>query len=85
MKYTLSNFTRTGLAMLPDGITPTQQMRQAQWDNWQMTYDHVMVIYGMATDEQGKPYYMVKNSWGKSGLYKGICFYLYFCSRNQNQ
>ena len=68
------NFTRTGLAMLPDGITPTQQMRQAQWDNWQMTYDHVMVIYGKATDEQGKPYYMVKNSWGKSGLYKGIWY-----------
>ncbi|UKK61470.1 hypothetical protein L6466_04080 [Prevotella communis] len=44
------------------------------WDNWQMTYDHVIVIYGKATDEQGKPYYMVKNSWGKSGLYKGIWY-----------
>ena len=39
-----------------------------------MTYDHVMVIYGKATDEQGKSYYMVKNSWGKSGLYKGIWY-----------
>ena len=68
------NFTRTGLAMLPDDITPTQQMRQEQWDDWRMTYDHVMVIYGKATDEQGKPYYMVKNSWGKSGQYKGIWY-----------
>ena len=35
---------------------------------------HVMVIYGKAIDEQGKPYYMVKNSWGKSGQYKGIWY-----------
>ena len=68
------NFTRTGLAMLPDSITPTQQLRQEQWDDWRMTYDHVMVIYGKAVDEQGKPYYMVKNSWGKSGQYKGIWY-----------
>ena len=38
------------------------------------TYDHVMLIYGKAIDEQGKPYYMVKNSWDKSGQYKGIWY-----------
>lgn len=68
------NFTRTGLAMLPDGIVPTQHMRQEQWDDWRFTYDHVMLIYGKAIDEQGKPYYIVKNSWGESGLYKGIWY-----------
>ena len=68
------DFTRTGLAMLPDGIVPTQQMRQEQWDDWQFTYDHVMLIFGKAVDEQGKPYYMVKNSWGESGDYKGIWY-----------
>ena len=68
------NFTRTGLAMLPDGITPTQEMRQEQWNDWRFTYDHVMLIYGKAVDEKGKPYYMVKNSWGKSGQYKGIWY-----------
>ena len=68
------NFTRTGLAMLPDSITPTQQMRQEQWDDWRFTYDHVMLIYGKAVDEKGKPYYMVKNSWGKCGQYKGIWY-----------
>lgn len=65
------NFTRTGLALLPDIIQPTQEMRQAQWDDWQFTYDHVMLIYGKAIDEKGKPYYMVKNSWGETGMYKG--------------
>lgn len=68
------DFTRTGLAMLPDSIPPTQSLRQEQWDDWRFTYDHVMLIYGKAIDEQGKPYYLVKNSWGESGHYKGIWY-----------
>ena len=68
------DFTRTGLAMLPDSVQPTQQLRQEQWDDWRFTYDHVMLIYGKATDEAGKPYYMVKNSWGERGNYKGIWY-----------
>ena len=68
------DFTRTGLAMLPEGVLPSQQLRQEQWDNWEFTYDHVMLIYGKAVDEDGKPYYMVKNSWGRSGQYKGIWY-----------
>lgn len=68
------DFDRAGRASLPDGIVPTQDMRQEQFDNWQFTYDHVMLIYGKATDEQGKPYYMVKNSWGRSSDYKGTWY-----------
>ena len=63
------DFTRTGLAFLPDGIVPTQEMRQEQWDSWEFTYDHVMLIYGKAVDENG-----VKNSWGKSGQYQGTWY-----------
>ena len=68
------DFTRIGLAMLPDSVVPTQQLRQEQWDDWTFTYDHVMLIYGKAVDEQGKPYYMVKNSWGPQGDYNGIWY-----------
>lgn len=68
------DFTRTGLAYLPEDVKPTQQMRQEQFDDWRFTYDHVMHIFGKATDENGKPYYMVKNSWGKSGNYQGIWY-----------
>lgn len=68
------DFTRTGLAMLPDSIQPSQELRQEQWNDWRFTYDHVMLIYGKALDEQGKPYYLVKNSWGKSGQYEGIWY-----------
>ena len=63
-----------GLAYLPDGVVPTQQLHQEQWDDWRFTYDHVMLIYGKAIDEQGKPYYLVKNSWGERGPYKGTWY-----------
>ena len=62
------------VAYLPEGVVPTQELRQVQWDNWTFTYDHVMLIYGKAIDEQGKPYYLVKNTWGKSGPYQGIWY-----------
>ena len=68
------DFTRTGLALLPDGVTPTQELRQEQWNDWRFTYDHVMLICGKAIDEQGKPFYIVKNSWGPSGQYKGYWY-----------
>jgi len=65
---------RAALATLPDGVVPTQELRQEQWDDWRFTYDHVMHIYGKAVDENGKPYYMVKNSWGNSGPYQGTWY-----------
>lgn len=69
------NFQRkTAIAALPEGVVPTQELRQEQWNNWEFTYDHVMLIYGKAVDSAGKPYYLVKNSWGKSGPYQGIWY-----------
>ena len=55
-------------------LTPTQEKRQEEYDNWQLTDDHGMLIYGKATDQNGREYYMVKNSWGKTGTYKGIWY-----------
>ncbi len=52
----------------------TQEMRQVAFDNWETTDDHGMLIYGIANDQNGKSYYMVKNSWGKSGKYNGIWY-----------
>ena len=55
-------------------IVPTQQMRQERFDNWELTDDHGMHIFGVAKDQNGKEYYMVQNSWGKTGDYKGIWY-----------
>ena len=55
-------------------VIPTQEMRQERFDNWELTDDHGMLIYGIAKDQNGKEYYMVKNSWGETGEYKGVWY-----------
>ena len=55
-------------------MTPTQEKRQEEYDNWTLTDDHGMLIYGIAKDQNGKEYYMVKNSWGETGKYKGTWY-----------
>ncbi len=61
-----------------DGPKPemeiTQENRQKAFDNYQTTDDHGMHIVGVAKDQNGKEYYIVKNSWGATNDYKG---YLY--------
>lgn len=52
----------------------TQEMRQEAYDNWETTDDHGMQIYGIAKDQTGKEYYMVKNSWGTNSKYNGIWY-----------
>ena len=52
----------------------TQEMRQQSFDNYQTTDDHGMQIYGIAKDQQGNKFYMVKNSWGEAGPYKGLWY-----------
>ncbi len=52
----------------------TQEMRQEAYDNWETTDDHGMIVYGMARDQYDNEYFMVKNSWGETGKYKGIWY-----------
>ena len=62
----------------PVEIVPDQAYRQEGFDNKTTTDDHGMHIYGIAKDQNGKKFYMVKNSWGETGKYKGI----WYCSEN---
>ncbi|MBO5427836.1 MAG: aminopeptidase, partial [Prevotella sp.] len=55
-------------------MTPSQEQRQKEYDNWTLTDDHGMLIYGIAKDQTGREYYMVKNSWGETGDYKGTWY-----------
>ena len=52
----------------------TQESRQEEFDNKTTTDDHGMQIYGIAKDQFGKKYYMVKNSWGETGKYNGLWY-----------
>jgi bleomycin hydrolase len=55
-------------------MTITPEVRQKAFDDYSTTDDHGMHIVGLAKDQNGKEYYIVKNSWGPSNDYKG---YLY--------
>jgi aminopeptidase C len=66
-------FSRNGIATVPEK-TITPEMRQQAYDNYETTDDHGMLIYGIATDQNGAKYYMVKNSWGESGNYNGLYY-----------
>ncbi|MDR1876978.1 MAG: aminopeptidase [Flavobacteriaceae bacterium] len=52
----------------------TEQMRQDAINNKTTTDDHGMHIVGLAKDQTGKEYYIVKNSWGATNDFQG---YLY--------
>ena len=52
----------------------TQEMRQIAFDTWGTTDDHGLQIFGTAKDQNGKKYYMVKNSWGTDNKFKGTWY-----------
>ncbi len=52
----------------------TTKMRQEGLDNYTTTDDHGMHIVGLAKDQSGKEYYIVKNSWGEKNDYKGYIY-----------
>lgn len=52
----------------------TEDERQKAFDNYETTDDHGMHIVGVAKDQNGKEYYIVKNSWGMSNDYQGYMY-----------
>ncbi|MFD1769503.1 C1 family peptidase [Sphingobacterium suaedae] len=54
--------------------TISAAQRQEAFDNYSTTDDHGMHIVGLVKDQNGKEYYIVKNSWGESNDYKGYMY-----------
>jgi bleomycin hydrolase len=45
-------------------IKVTQEIRQAGFENFTTTDDHLMHLTGIVKDQNGSKYYITKNSWG---------------------
>ncbi len=67
---------KEAVAELPKEASVTQESRQEGYDNKTTTDDHGMQIFGVAKDQNGTKYVMVKNSWGTTSKYGGI----WYCS-----
>ena len=52
----------------------TQELRQQKVDEKTSTDDHGMHLYGIAKDQDGNKFYLIKNSWGETGEYKGVWY-----------
>lgn len=66
---------RTALFMAPQPeMKITAENRQEAFDNQNTTDDHLMHITGMAKDQNGTKYYLVKNSWGDSNSCGGYVY-----------
>ena len=55
-------------------LAVTQEVRQEMFDNKTSTDDHGMHLFGTAKDQNGTKYYLIKNSWGETGAFKGIWY-----------
>jgi bleomycin hydrolase len=55
----------------------TQEERQLAFDNYETTDDHGMLLTGLATDQDGRNYFKVKNSWAETGAYSGYFYVSY--------
>jgi len=56
-------------------ITP--EFRQAEFENFNTTDDHLMHLIGLVKDQNGTEYYKVKNSWGTNSNRIGNDGYIY--------
>jgi len=66
-KAAIYNGDRTELVITPE-------LRQQGLEDYTTTDDHGMHIVGMAKDQDGKEFYIVKNSWGTKNDYKGFLY-----------
>ncbi|MFT4202516.1 MAG: C1 family peptidase [Chitinophagaceae bacterium] len=55
-----------------DELSITPELRQAALENGLTSDDHGMHIVGLSKDQNGREYYIIKNSWGETNEYKGF-------------
>jgi len=81
-----------GVAVVPEEVKPgdtetispapikerviTQELRQECFNNFSTTDDHLMHLTGTAEDQDGKRFYLTKNSWGEKSNTLGGKLYM---------
>ncbi len=63
-----------GIAELANERPCTQQERQKAFETRRTTDDHCMALIGIAHDQNGRRYYIAKNSWGTKNPYGGLMY-----------
>lgn len=76
--------SKNGIAVLPKNAerkdlftkpgaewSVSQELRQETFESYETTDDHLMHLTGIAKDQKGTKYYLIKNSWGEISDYKG--------------
>lgn len=58
---------------IPEG-EDVQALRQMMIETYSTTDDHAMAVVGIARDERGVKYYIMKNSWGTDNPYGGLMY-----------
>ncbi len=63
-----------GVARLPQGCDLSQEARQRMFERFETTDDHCMSIVGIAHDNRGGKYFIMKNSYGATNPYAGFMY-----------
>lgn len=66
--------TSRGVALLDNERPCTQAERQKAFETRRTTDDHCMALIGIAHDQNGRRYYIAKNSYGNTGPYGGLMY-----------
>jgi bleomycin hydrolase len=72
---TKDNYRKSTTEIVPE-IAVTAEFRQAEFENFNTTDDHLMHITGLVRDQKGNTYFKVKNSWGYNNIGNGGFIYM---------
>ena len=65
---------KQGVAVIPSSVEPTEEYRSDCYQKGLITDDHMMHIIGLTHDEDGKRFFIAKNSVGCVGPYQGLIY-----------
>lgn len=65
---------KRGVADLAERQPCTQKQRQKAFETRRTTDDHCMALIGIAHDQDGRRFYIAKNSWGTDNPYGGLMY-----------